>query len=159
MGWSSDRYTIPNPRVLDDPGVLNRLYYISQALHVPEPELLEAMDRAMEADPELDHEYALYAVVFDRLKIPKNRAYHSVQYRDDKERVKVVISRKGVLAPQPGDRDPRYQDRKPRVRLRSGEKMIWPSPYVSATRDSRTVVLEVKELPASGTPENPKDVL
>ena len=48
----------PNPRMLDEPGVMDRLYYISKSLKVPESELLDAMDRAMKADPELDAEYS-----------------------------------------------------------------------------------------------------
>ena len=137
----------PNPRMLDEPGVMDRLYYISKSLKVPESELLDAMDRAMKADPELDSEYALYTVVFERLKIPKNRPNHLLRCREGGVGIKILIYRKGVWAPQPEDQDLRYQNLKPpHVKLRPGDKLIRPNAFISATRENRLVTMQAEVL-------------
>lgn len=128
------------PRLLNE-DVIERLDYISKSLKIPEPELLEGMDMAMESDPELDCEYGLYAFLFDRLAIPKNRGFHSIRYREGDYRVKVVIGRKGAFTPHPEDRDPRYANRKKHVRLKSGERLIWPNPFIPATNENRVTAM------------------
>ena len=136
------------PDMLDEAGLVDRLYHVSRMLRVPEPEILAAMDKAMEKDEDLDYEYALYDFVFKKRRVKASHAYHLMQYDDDGTQVFVVAARKGAFAPDHADRDPRYQHlRMPNINATSGRPGLTylPLPYIPATKRDRTFTLSVRD--------------
>ncbi len=137
------------PEMLDEAGILDRLHYVSKILRTPESALLEAMDQAREEDEDLDYLYALYHVVFKRLRVPKNRAYHVLKYKDDDTLIFVVVARKGAFAPNPEDRVPLYHRQKmPHIKVRQGQKfqLYLHGPYIPATKQNRVVTLRLERI-------------
>ena len=143
------------PALLDEVGLLDRLYHVSRMLRVPEPEILAAMDKAMRKDEDLDYEYALYNFVFKKRRVKASHAYHLMQYHDGGTQVFVVVARRGAFAPDPADRDSRYQHlRMPSINATSGRpgQAYLPLPYIPATKKERlfTVSLRAEKVATDG---------
>ncbi|MYJ26418.1 MAG: hypothetical protein F4080_13050 [Holophagales bacterium] len=133
--------------MLDEAGLLDRLYHAARILRVPESEVLAAMDKAMQADEDLDYEYALYDFVFKKRKVKASHGYHLLQYDDDGTQVSMLVARKGAFAPNPADSDPRYQHLPfPNIEVTAGRPFehYLPLPYIPATKKNRLFTVSLR---------------